>query len=74
MKEHKSFKVTDVTAKDMSAFIVVFILMSIFSVGTGALLGSIPPVLSGVLCGAGLTALAIYAILSWGKKDKILDA
>lgn len=70
MSKHKSFKVSDASFRDIPGFIVGYILISIFAVGFGLLLDTLPTFWSGVLCGIGIGLFGALVLLNT-KSEKI---
>lgn len=64
MSEHKSFRPSDFSLRDIPGFIAIYLVISAVSVATGLLLESRPKFWSGVLVGTGFTLAATFFILS----------
>lgn len=64
MNDHKSFRSSDFSLRDIPGFIVAYLIISAFSVGLGLLLEALPDFWKGFLVGLGV-ALNIALIAAY---------
>ena len=68
MTEHKSFRVSDFSLRDLPWAVAAYLVLSIFSVGLGLFLDSLPSFWSGLLLGAGGAFIVAFFLLRPVKK------
>jgi len=61
--EHKSFRISDFSLRDVPWAVAAYLIISLFSIGLGVFLESLPKFWSGVLLGAGCALLASIFLL-----------
>jgi hypothetical protein len=69
MTEHKSFRISDFSLRDVPWAVAAYLIISLFSIGLGVLLESLSEFWSGLLLGAGCAFLASYFLLRPAKKE-----
>lgn len=69
MTEHKSFRISDFSLRDLPWAVTAYLLLSLFSIGLGLFLESLPGFWSGLLLGAGGALLVAFLLLGPGKKN-----
>ena len=69
MSEHKSFRVSDFSLRDIPWAVAAYIIISLLSIGLGLVLESLPSFWSGLLLGAGGALLIAYLLLRPVKKE-----
>ena len=68
MTEHNSFRVSDFSLRDLPWAVAAYLLLSLFSVGLGLFLESLPSFWSGLLLGAGGAFVVAFFLLPPVKK------
>ena len=68
MTEHKPFRVSDFSLRDLPWAVAAYLLLSLFSVGLGLFLESLPSFWSGLLLGAGGAFIVAFFLLRPVKK------
>jgi hypothetical protein len=63
MSKQRSFLLSDFRLRDVSAAIVVYVILSAICVLAGLILQSLPPFYRGILSGAGLGSCAAFILL-----------
>jgi hypothetical protein len=68
MNDHKSFRVTDFSLRDLPWAVGAYFVISLFSIGLALLFELVPPFLSGILLGTGAVLLVAFFLLRPFKK------
>ena len=71
MQAHRSFRISDASFRDTPWAVAAFGLLSVFCIGLGVLLESLPTFWSGFLAGAGLAS--ITTLLLMGPRPRTVD-
>lgn len=74
MIKHKSLSFGDFSLRGIPGFTMIYVVISIFSIGLGLALEALPKFWAGVLCEAGLGLLGALVLLNRGKKEIDLAA
>jgi hypothetical protein len=69
MTEHRSFRISDFSLRDLPWVVAAYLIISLFSIGLGVLLESLPKFWSGLLLGAGCGFLASFFLFRPVKKN-----
>ena len=67
MPEHKSFRPSDFSVRDIPGFIVAYLIISAASVAAGLLVEGLPDFWKGALLAAGCVMLVFYPLFRRGK-------
>ena len=62
MTEHRSFRSSDFSLRDIPGFIVTYLIISVVSVGVGLFLEGLPDFWNGVLLGGGLALMGAFLL------------
>ncbi|MEO2036325.1 MAG: hypothetical protein ABGZ35_29985 [Planctomycetaceae bacterium] len=73
MGKHRSFKPSDFSLRDLSGFLVAYVIISAISVLAGLALPAIPPFWGGLLCGVGIGFLGALLLLYQKKEIDIIN-
>ena len=69
LTEHKSARISDFSIRDVPRAIAAYLVISVFSIGLGVFLESLPKFWSGLLLGAGIALpVALLLFRAGGKK------
>jgi hypothetical protein len=69
MKQLGSFRISDFSLRDVPWGFAAYLILSVFSIGLGAFLDSLPEFWSGLFLGAGCALLASFFLLRPAKKE-----
>jgi len=68
MTEHRAFRISDFSIRDVPWVLAAYLVISIFSIGLGIFLESLPGFWSGLLLGSGIALLLAFFLLRPGGK------
>jgi hypothetical protein len=69
MNEHRSFRISDFSLRDAPWAVAAYLILSLFSIGLGLFLESLPEFWSGLLLGVGCAFLASFFLFRPAKKE-----
>jgi hypothetical protein len=69
MAEHRSFRISDFSLRDVPRSVAAYLVISLFAIGFGVFFGSLPRFWSGVLLGAGCALPASLLLLRLVRKE-----
>lgn len=74
MTKHRSFRISGISIRDVPWALAAYLVISVFSIGLGAFLESLPSFWNGLLLGGGIALLVALFLLRSGRKKVDVSA